>query len=226
MKEKTKEGRRGDLVALVDWCVGQITDYLAEIGITDDTLLIFTSNNGARIGTGGNKSAGPDRGYNSHTWEGGHREPFIVRWPGKIKPGRVSDEPIELTDIYATCAAVSGASIGQMDCPDSYNVLPAITGDRSGEPIRKALIHHSVWGVFSIREGDWKLIHESNDSGSSLAPTGSSPQAGTDGQLYNIKDDPYEEQNVWDEHPDIVRKLTAMLAKYREQGYSRPGGTA
>ncbi len=226
VKGLTMEGPRGDLVALVDWCVGQISDYLDEQGIADDTLLIFTSDNGPRVGAKGHKSSGPYRGYKSHIWEGGHREPFIARWPGKIQPGSTSDEPIELTDLYATCAALTGAGIGVHAGPDSYNILPALLGKNSGEPIRDALLHHSVYGVFSVRKGDWKLIHETKTSGGWVDPAGEPPVPGSPGQLYNIKNDPYEQHDLWDEHPEIVSELTALLKKYQDQGYSRPGGAA
>ncbi len=217
---RSQEGPRGDLVCVVDWSVGQIVATLDELGIADDTLLIVTSDNGPRIGANGHKSAWEYRGYKSHIWEGGHREAFIARWPGNIPPGSVCDEPIELTDMLATFAAVSGAELPDEAGPDSYNILPALLGETLGEPIREALVHHSCFGVFSIRQGQWKLILETKSSGGWVKPAGEAPVAGSPGQLFNLADDPYETVDLWDRDPEIVARLTALLTTYRQQGRS------
>jgi len=224
VKGKSQAGPRGDQVVLADWVLQQVVDTLKRLDIGGNTLIIFTSDNGPRIGVNGHKSAGDLRGYKSHIWEGGHREPFVARWPGKIKPGTVSDEPIELTDIMATIAEIVGHNLPANAGEDSYNILPALLGENN-EPIREALVHHSCFGVFSIRKGDFKLIIGTTGSGGWVKPHGEGPREGIPGQLYNIRKDPYEKENLWDKHPEIVERLTKLLDKYKKQGYSRPRNT-
>jgi len=221
---RSQAGPRGDLVVLVDWCVGQIVSALQRIGLTDDTLLIVTSDNGPRRGVNGHTSAGDLRGYKSHTWEGGHRVPFIARWPGKIKPNTISDDPICLTDLMATCAAILGVTLPANAGQDSYNILPALLGEELHKPIREAIVSHSVFGVFAIRHGPWKLILENQNSGGWVRPRGSGPEPSSPGQLYNLDEDPAEQNNLFDKHPSMVKRLTALLERYKKQGYSRPMG--
>jgi len=221
----SRAGPRGDQVVLVDWCVGRIADALERLGLADETLLIVTSDNGPRHGVNGHRSAGELRGYKSHVWEGGHRVAFIARWPGRIEPGTVSDEPICLTDLTATCAGLVGAKLPEGAAPDSYDVLPAMVGDPSvgvaaGRPIREAIVSHSVFGVFTIQQGPWKLIVECRNSGGWVAPRGTGPKSGSAGQLYHMRADPRERYNVFGEHPRIVSRLTKLLEKYKQQGRS------
>lgn len=215
-------GARGDMVVLADWCLGQVLDTLDQLGLTENTLVIFTSDNGPRIGAKGHKSAGDWKGYKSHIWEGGHRIPFIARWPGRIEPDSTCDELICLTDLMRTCAAIVGAKLGDDSGQDSYNIMPALLGKKYNEPIREAIVHHSCYGVFSIRRGQWKLIFETKSSGGWVKPGGSGPEPGNPGQLYNLVDDPYEKNDLWDKHPEIVQDLTKLLEKYQQQGHSRP----
>ena len=222
VKGKSKTGPRGDMVVLADWCVGKVVDMLDRYGVSENTLVIVTSDNGPRIGKEGHKSAGPYRGYKAHIWEGGHRIPFIARWPGKIKPNTTSDELICLTDLTATCAALTGTELPDDAAQDSYNILPALLAEKLDEPIRDAIVHHSAKGVFAIRQGPWKLIPDTKTSGGWVKPRGKGPEPGTPGQLYNMVDDPYEQNDLWETHPEIVRRLTELLEKYKKQGYSRP----
>jgi arylsulfatase A len=221
---KSQAGPRGDQVVLVDWCVGEIVEALDRMDLSDNTLLIVTSDNGPRRGIEGHKSAGDLRGYKSHTWEGGHRVPFIARWPGKTKPNTVSEEPICLTDLMATCAAILSAKLPDDVGQDSYTILPALLGKRRDRPIREAIVSHSVFGVFAIRQGPWKLILENQDSGGWVKPRGTGPTPGNPGQLYNLDEDPAEQENLFEKHPAIVTRLTALLERYKEQGYSCPMG--
>ncbi|MFQ6131951.1 MAG: arylsulfatase [Armatimonadota bacterium] len=215
-------GPRGDLVVYFDWCVGEVVSALDRLKLTDDTLLVVTSDNGPHEGVNGHKSAGHLRGLKSHTWEGGHRVPFIARWPGHIEPNNVSEEPICLTDLLATCAAIVGVSLPDSAGEDSYNILPALLGEVRDQPIREAIVSHSVSGVFAIRQGPWKLILENQDSGGWVPPAGSGPKPGSPGQLYNLDEDPGEQINLFHEHPAIVQRLTALLRRYREAGRSAP----
>jgi arylsulfatase A-like enzyme len=222
VKGRSKEGPRGDLVVLVDWCVGQVSEALDALKLRDNTLLIATSDNGPRIGKEGHKSSGPYRGYKSHVWEGGHRVPFIARWPGRIKPNTTCDELICLMDLLATCAAVVGTGLPDNAGQDSYNILPALLGEKLDRPIRKSIVHHSSKGVFAIRRGPWKLILETKGSGGWVDPRDGDPKAGSPGQLYNLANDPYEENDLWGKHPEIAQRLTELLEKVKREGYSRP----
>jgi arylsulfatase A-like enzyme len=221
VKGRSKEGPRGDMVVWTDWCMGQVFKALDRLDLSENTLVVFTSDNGPRHGQSGHKSARDLRGFKSHIWEGGHRIPFIARWPGKIKAGSTSDEVICLTDLMATCAAILGVEPPIDTGPDSFNLLPALLGHKLGGPIRPAIVHHSCFGVFAIRQGKWKLILDTKTSGGWVRPSGERPVPGTPGQLYDLERDPYERDDVWDEHPDIVRRLKRLLEKYRNQGHSR-----
>ncbi len=222
VKGKSGDGPRGDLVVLADWCLGEIMKTLDSLGISNDTILIFTSDNGPHPGIKGHKSSGPLRGYKTHIWEGGHRVPFVVRWPKRVKPGRVSDEPISLVDMMATFASITGAKLSPEDGPDSYNISPAILGEKYKKPIREAIVSHSENGTFAIRQGAWKLILDNKTSGGWMTPEGLPPQPGTPGQLYNLKDDPYEENDLWEKYPEIVDRLQRLLERYKQEGRSAP----
>ncbi|UCG49128.1 MAG: arylsulfatase [Phycisphaerales bacterium] len=224
VRGKSEAGPRGDLVFLVDWCVGQVVQALEWMKLAGDTLLIVTSDNGPREGVAGHKPAGNLRGLKSHTWEGGHRVPFIARWPGRIAAGTTSDEPVCLVDLMATAGVLAGAKLGAEAGPDSYNILPALLSEPLEKPIREAIVSHSVFGVFAIRQGPWKLILDNQDSGGWVRPAGKRPKPGTPGQLYNLKEDPAEQNNLFDKHPEIVRRLTDLLERYKKQGRSAPVG--
>ncbi|TFH06006.1 MAG: arylsulfatase, partial [Spirochaetales bacterium] len=216
-------GPRGDLVWLFDWMVGRVLDALDETGQADNTLVIATSDNGALPGdkipgveglegynTYGHRPSLDYRGYKSHIWEGGHREPFIARWPGRISPGGVSDRLVGLNDFMATCADLTGIVLTPGDAEDSVSLLP-LFDDPGSPPVRNALIHHSVFGVFSVRKGPWKLVVDCDNSGGWPPPRGTGPQPGTPGQLYHLENDPGEQENLWAHQPGIVEELTAML---------------
>ena len=224
---RSEAGPRGDLVALYDWCIGEILRALDRSGLTENTLVIVTSDHGPHEGVNGHKSAGDLQGYKSHAWEGGHRVPFLARWPARIAPATTCDEPVCHTDLLATCADILHESLPRDAGPDSYNILPVLLGDpsaglRAGKPIREAIVSHSVYGVFTIRQGPWKLIHECQDSGGWVPPAGTGPEPGGPGQLYNLADDPAEQTNLFDDHPAIVKRLAALLAHYRQQERSAP----
>ncbi len=222
VKGKSQEGPRGDLVVLADWCVGEILKALDRLNVVDNTLIIVTSDNGPRHGTGGHRSSGSFRGYKSHIWEGGHRVPFIARWPGKIQAGTSSDEMICLTDLIATCAAILHIDLPVGAGPDSCSILPALLGKRGDRPIRESLVSHSENGTFAIRQGNWKLILDNKTSGGWVQPSGERPEPGTPGQLYDLKSDPYEQHDLWMERQDIVDRLTRLIEKYKTEGRSVP----
>lgn len=237
VKGRSSDGPRGDLVALADLCVGRIMDALGRLGATGRTLVVFASDNGPHPGTNGHASAGSLRGLKSHIWEGGHRVPFIARWPGHIEPGAVVDEPICLTDLMATFAALSGADLPPEAGPDSVDISPALfrggravpaarrrrgEGVASRRPLREALVSHSEDGTFAIRRGGWKLILDNRTSGGWMVPEGAPPVPGSPGQLYHLAEDPGETRDLWAERPDIVAELTALLEKHKKEGRSVP----
>ncbi|MEN6425529.1 MAG: arylsulfatase [Phycisphaerales bacterium] len=217
----------GDFVAQVDASVGRIIQAVDDAGFKDDTLVIFTSDNGshwplAQIEKFDYRANGPWRGQKSDIHEAGHRVPFICRWPGRIRPGSQSSQTICLTDLLATCAAVVGDTLPAEAGPDSYNILPAMLDPGLKEPIREATVHHSGNGLFAIRQGPWKLILGLG-SGGFTAPQQIEPTpGGPEGQLYNLQDDPSEQRDLWLDRPEIVQQLTALLERYKEQGHSRP----
>ncbi|MFN0118985.1 MAG: sulfatase family protein [Blastocatellia bacterium] len=218
-------GDYGDFVTQTDAAVGRVLRALEQAGMADNTLLIFTSDNGAHwlpqeIRQYNHRANGPRRGQKADIWEGGHRVPLIVRWPGKIKAGAVNDELICLTDMLATLAAVTGARLPREAGEDSYNLLPTLRNGAGKKPIREAVVHHSADGTFAIRQGDWKLALALGSHGFSEPKDIKPEPGGPAGQLYNLKDDPEEQNNLWLQKPELVARLTALLEKYQREGRS------
>lgn len=217
----------GDFVAQVDATVGRVMKALDEAGLAGDTLIIYTSDNGAHwlpgdIEKWGHRANGPLRGQKSDIWEGGHRVPFIVRWPDKIKAGSRSDELICLTDVMATTAAILGVKLPDNAGEDSFDISPALLDRKRKQPIREAIVHHSGDGTFAIRQGPWKLAMALGSHGFSEPKNIKPEPGGPTGQLYNMEKDPAESDNVWQQNPDVVARLTALLEKYKRDGRSRP----
>jgi arylsulfatase A-like enzyme len=216
IRGKSQAGTRGDMVALVDWMVGEVQAALDRHDLTDNTLMIVTSDNGARLtdyygNDYGHQSCGELRGQKADIWDGGHREPFIVRWPGVIQPGTTSDELICLGDLMATCADILGAELPDDAAEDSFSYLPVLLGDEDRQPTRPAIVHHSGDGMFSIRQGRWKLIL-GRGSGGFSEPRRIEPSPGEPlGQLYDMEADYQETKNFWVEKPEIVTQLKALL---------------
>jgi len=220
-------GDRADGVCLVDWMVGEVVGALERRGILDDTLVIVTSDNGAVVyftDDGDLRLHRPNgdwRGQKGDLWDGGHREPFIARWPARIPAGSVIDSPLCLTDILPTAAAAAGTEAG---VEDGRDVLAVLAGDAVLDPERP-LVHHSLSGRFALRAGRWKAIF-SLDSGGGFSdrsishlfdgsgePLQTPPwdSAHPEGQLYDMESDPQETRNLWAEHPDVVARLYDVL---------------
>ena len=237
-------GEYGDFVVEFDWAVGEVLNALERLNLTNNTLIIVTSDNGSR-NSGSNL---PWRGAKAQIYEGGHRVPFIARWPGKINHASTCDETICLTDLMATCAELMGLALPHNVGEDSESFLPALYGKKLSRQ-REAIVHHSVCGMFAIRQGKWKLIEGLGHGGDfnfgvklydcpglpridektgkvhdlSFEPK-PFPQPAPDeplGQLYDIDADPGETKNVWQEQPEVVRRLQKLLDKYRRYGRSR-----
>ena len=222
----SEAGDRGDMVVLFDWVVGQVLDALDRTGQSDNTLILVTSDNGGRLTcadgeTYGHPTNGSLRGQKADIWDGGHREPLVARWPGTIPAGSTSNGLVCLSDMMATFAAIAGIDLPENAGEDSYNILPGLTGE-STEPIREALVHHSGEGMFSIRQGKWKLVLGLGSGGFS-EPVSVEPKTGDPtGQLYNMETDPSEQHNLWNERPDVVVELGALLERQRREGRTRP----
>lgn len=225
-KGRSKAGLYGDFVAQVDWTVGQMLKTLDKLKLRDNTLIIVTSDNGAHweknyIERYNHRANYHFRGMKADIWDGGHRIPFIARWPGKIKPGSSSNQTICLADLLATCAAIVGEKLPEGAGEDSYNILPALLGEKLDTPIREATVHHSFDGMFAIRQGKWKLIL-GRGSGGFSKPRRIKPKPGEPlGQLYNLDEDIAETNNLLAERPEVVERLTKLLEKYKRQGHSR-----
>ena len=232
VKGSSQAGDYGDFIVEIDWAVGQVMDALERNGIADNTLVILTSDNGSPARTNEDDTPyaiirlyqhypnGKLRGIKADIWDGGHREPFIVRWPGRnVAPGSVNPEFIGLTDLMATCAGIVGAKLPAEVGEDSSNILPALLfGQRAGA-IRPSTIHHSIEGMYAIRRGPWKLILGQGNGGWGQCQY-KAKSDNTEGQLYNMDVDVEEKENVYDQHPEVVRNLTALLQETKLQGHS------
>lgn len=223
---KSMGGLYGDFVAQVDDAVGQVLTAIDRAGLADNTLVIFTSDNGPvwypeDVKKFGHSAAGKWRGMKGDVWEAGHRMPFIARWPGKIAAGSQSDQTICFTDMMATFAAASGKPLAAGEGEDSYDLLPLMMGQKITGSLREATVMESSQGVLAIRQGDWKLIPHLG-SGGFTRPATIRPKPGEPiGQLYNLSDDPGEMNNLYDRQPEIVQRLKALLEKYRSEASVR-----
>jgi arylsulfatase A-like enzyme len=238
---RSQAGQYGDFVVQVDSVVGDVLAALARTGLADNTLVIFTSDNGPecveidpgaydRVQQYGHRSMDGLRGVKRDAWEGGHRVPFLARWPGQIPGGAVSAEIICHVDLMATCAAMLGATLPPTAGVDSYNVLPALRGQQLQHPIREATVLHSGSGKFVLRQGPWVLIdaQTGDDNGKRGEPAwlkqerGYTPNTAA-GELYELRDDLPQRANLYAQKPEIVERLKALLEKYKAAGRSTPG---
>jgi arylsulfatase A len=223
---KSKAGTYGDFVAEVDDMLGRVMHALDETGLAENTLFIFTSDNGADwkledLARFAHRANGDWRGEKADIWEGGHRIPFLARWPGAIRPNAESKELGSLADLMATVAAITGAPLPANSAEDSFNLLPAFLG-KNTSPIRDSVILHSIDGMFSIRQGSWKLEEGLGSGGFSPPRTEEPAPGGPTGQLYDLSVDPEELHNLYQSRPEIVDRLASLLERYKRQGYTRP----
>ena len=224
------QGRSGlnayaDFVLQVDDFVGRLMAKLEETGIADNTIVIFTSDNGCspvanfpQLIAGGHNPSSIYRGWKADIWEGGHRIPFVIRWPGHIPAGTVCAQTACLTDLFATFAQITGAEYGDGAGEDSVSLLPLLEGGDA--PVRDTIVHHCADGSFSIRKGPWKL-ELCRASGGMRPPC-------TDltlppYQLYRLDSDVVEQYNLYDEQSEIAQALMDLLADQIRAGRSTPG---
>lgn len=190
------------------------------MGLRENTLVVFTSDNGPYwrndyISKYGHRSAGPYRGMKGDAYEGGHRVPFIVRWPAQVQAGTVSHATTTLANLMMTIADITGINTRKYTPEDSYSILPVLQGKAELVPGQPAVVHHSSIGFYALRMGDWKLI-EGLGSGGFTTPRQIKPiPGGAAIQLYNLRDDPGEQQDLALQQPAKVASLKKMLEKIR-----------
>jgi arylsulfatase A-like enzyme len=228
---KSGLGPYGDFVMQTDATVGAITDALEKNGFADNTLVVFTSDNGCSkaadipaLRKKGHYVSAHYRGSKADVWDGGHRVPFLVRWPGKVEPGSSCDQLITLMDFFATVSEITGEKAPTM-AEDSVSFLPAL----SGQPIvstRKGVIHHSVSGHFAYRQGKWKLLLAKGSGGWSSPTEREVGRDAPEAQLYDMDKDPGEQNNLYLSHPEVARRLLADLAADVQNGRSTDGPDA
>lgn len=205
---KSQAGVRGDMVWEFDWSVGRVLAKLEETGLAENTLVIVTSDNGAvpKSDEGddfGHKSNGDLRGSKGGLFEGGHRVPFLVRWPGQAPAGKTNDSLVVLTDLLASLAEAAGAKVPAGAGPDSFSVLPALRGTEMDAAARPPVVLHSGAGLFALRQGPWKLQFDAKRQPA---------------QLFDLGRDPREEKNLLAAEPERVARMAAELARIRAGG--------
>ena len=227
---RSRAGVYGDFVCEADWSVGEVLGALERNGMAENTLIIFTSDNGAspmsdfaKLAEMGHNPNYHFRGHKADIYEGGHRIPFVARWPKQIAPGSACDHPVCLTDLMATAAEITGATLPDNAGEDSVSLLSTLRG-QAKDPVRDAVVHQSGGGALSIRQGRWKLeCCADSGAGSKAKPDNAAQPGQPPVQLYDLETDVAERNNVRDEHPDIVERLTTLLQKYVDDGRSTPG---
>jgi arylsulfatase A-like enzyme len=210
-------GTRGDVIQQMDWCVGQVLEALDRLKLADDTLVIFTSDNGPVLDDGyadgavehlnGHAPAGPWRGGKYSPYEGGTRVPLVVRWPGHVKPGTTSDALVSQVDLMHSLAKLCGQELAADAGPDSFDVLPALLGQSAKG--RDHLVEQG--GPIALRQGKWKLV---------ARPGAPRPEGRA--ELYDLEADPGEKNNLAGKDPRKVKELTDLLNGIRKSGRSRP----
>ena len=231
----TKAGPHGDFIHELDFIVGELMATLAKLGVADNTLVIFTSDNGPETTSvihmradHGHDGARPWRGVKRDNWEGGHRVPFIARWKGNIAPGSTSAQTISLTDLLATCAAITGTTLPDNAAEDSFNLLPVLLGKDGGKPVRDYTLHQTISLALAIRQGPWKYLDHRGSGGNGydkgelqrFALPDAAPTA--PGQLYHLATDPGETNNLYFKEPEMMAKLKSLLESSKASGRSAP----
>jgi arylsulfatase A-like enzyme len=220
----------GDFVLMCDDTVRQVMAKLGELGLADNSIVVYTSDNGcspeanfpdlARVG---HNPSYIFRGHKADIYEGGHRIPLLIRWPAGIPAGTICDEPVCLADLMATIAEIVGVPLAADEGEDSVSNLPAWRGERQAAPLREAIVHHSVNGSFSIRQGRWKLELCPGSGGWSYPKPGAEPEGSPPIQLYDLNADIGEKVNVVAQYPEVAESLRELLKRYVREGRSTPG---
>jgi arylsulfatase A-like enzyme len=238
---KTDAGPHGDFIHEFDHIVGAIMEALDRLDLAENTLLMVASDNGPEVTSVlhmrkdyNHDGARPWRGMKRDQWEGGHRVPFLARWPNHIPPGSRTAQTVCLTDVMATCAAIVGYELPNQAAEDSFSFLPALLGRKADGPVRRYTLHQTNRLALAIRRGRWKYLDHKGSGGNNYsrgplrryALPDTAPDA--PGQLYDLQVDPGETTNLYHQHPEIVRELKNKLEEFKKRGRSAPrrNGTA
>ena len=224
---KSGAGGYGDFMYQTDWVAGQVLDALKAAGFEENTLVIFSSDNGperyafARGENYQHFSMGEFRGLKRDVWEGGHHVPFVIKWPGKVATATVSDEVISQVDIMATVAEIIGVDLPKHAAPDSYSLLEIMTGGQSNQPLREATIHNTYENIWAIRKGKWLLVDGPTGEHSKMPQSFKQLRGYNDFEtgrlLFDMDKDPGQKMNLIGNHPDLADDLSGLLSKYRHQ---------
>lgn len=221
---KSEAGPYGDFVVETDAMAGRVIQAVKDAGLYDDTIFVFTADNGAekyaydRLKNTGHWSSGPFRGLKRDLWEGGHHVPFIISWPGVIKAGAVSDEVINQVDLAATFAGMIGYDLTAKEAIDSYDLLPLLKGNEYDQPLRTATVHNTRKDAYALHQGDWVYIDRKSGEHSE-APDWFNEERGytwenTPALLYNLKEDPAQQYNLYADYPEKVKQMKSLLDRY------------
>ena len=224
---KSQVGMYGDFATMVDANIGRVLAAIDEADMRDETLVIFTSDNGPvwyeeDVQRFGHDSSGGLRGMKGDAWECGHRMPFIARWPEQVKPNSVSRQTICFTDLLATFAELTEQTLSAGAGPDSFSFLPVLQGRQPAhQPVRDALLIRASSGLMTVRSGPWKLITGLGSGGFSQPKKVQPRQGDPAGQLYNLDDDQGEAHNLYASHSEMVDQLLEKLNAIRDAGRHR-----
>jgi arylsulfatase A-like enzyme len=232
-KNKSGLNLHGDFCMETDWVVGKVLNTLDELGIAENTLVVFTADNGTSPKAGfpemaskGHHSSWIYRGMKGTNWEGGHRVPFVVRWPEKVKADTSSNALSCTTDLIATVAEILDAGLAPNAGEDSVSLLPALQGKQIPGQENRLVIHHSGQGIFSIRRGKWKVMFDDHGGSRRGDPRNADPIVNAaDVLLFDMEKDAIEKINVAAEHPNVIKMLKKEFATILKKGRSTPGPT-
>jgi arylsulfatase A len=226
---KSDAGGYGDFMFQTDWVAGQVLKALAEKGFEDNTIVIFSSDNGPeqyafeRAEKYGHFSMGDLRGLKRDVWEGGHRVPLIIKWPGHVKKGAVSDMLFSQIDLMATLTAALGIKLSGNTATDSYNLLPGILGEETDLPAREVLIHNTFAKRWAVRKGNWLYINDKTGQHTEMPESFKKIRGYTDfeteGLLFNLKDDTEQRVNLFEQYPEKVKEMERLIIEEKAKGY-------
>ena len=227
----SEAGGYGDFMVQTDWVVGQVLKALQEQGLEDNTLVLFSADNGPeayawkRAETYGHFSMGDFRGLKRDVWEGGHHVPFLLKWPGRIEAGSVSNEVISQVDVMATLAKLTEVELPEDAAPDSYDFTPVILGEAYASPLRSTSIHNTYASIWAIRQGDWLYINDSTGGHRKLPDSFKALRSYEDfsspGLLFDMQKDAEQRVNLYEQFPEKIAELDSLLESYRNSKGSR-----
>lgn len=226
---KSNTNMYGDFMLQVDDVVGRIVQALEEQGILDNTLLIFTSDNGCspradypELETVGHDPSGGFRGHKADIYEGGHRVPFIVQWPERVAAGTTSDQLVCTTDLMGTVAEMLGRPLPENAGEDSFSFFPLLT-QANAQAERPSIVHHSIEGRFALRKDKWKLVFWPGSGGWTAPLSRDGLEGLPDWQLFDLSEDPVEQNNLVETYPDLVLEMKEEMIRLIKNGRSTPG---